>query len=206
MARKHAYYKRSQIVEGSYAKLYMTLYDNPEYWELSDAARILYSVLLDRTGLSEKNEWIDENDNVYVQYSIDKVAERLRWSDKKASYTFKELEDIGLIERTRSGNNSPYRIYVMVPHIVEKEAEKQEVEIHSLEGEKVTGQRGKKLLDRRGKNLPPNHTSFNYTLYPETRARGATPRRSSTGFHNFEQRTYDYDALEKKLFAKYCTT
>ena len=40
------------------------LFEDPAYKKLSDGGKLLYCVLLNRMGLSKKNEWRDENGKV----------------------------------------------------------------------------------------------------------------------------------------------
>ena len=83
--------------------------------DLTQTAKVLYAVLLDRTNLSRANGWTDEDGNIFVVFPLNKLAD---WVDKgpttvKTALT--ELELAGLIERRRCGNGMPNRIYVKQP-------------------------------------------------------------------------------------------
>jgi len=49
-----------------------------EYRSISTDAKLLYGLLLDRVGLSVRNEWIDESDRVYIYYTVDAVCEDIK--------------------------------------------------------------------------------------------------------------------------------
>ena len=48
------------------------LFSDERFAGLSSEAKILYGLMLDRVGLSRKNGWIDQNGNVYIQYTMKK--------------------------------------------------------------------------------------------------------------------------------------
>lgn len=72
--------------------------------------------MLDRVGLSRKNGWIDQNGNVYIQYTIEEMMSVLKWTRYRIYQLLDELDTkengIGLIERKRVGLNKPNLIYV----------------------------------------------------------------------------------------------
>lgn len=71
--------------------------------------------MLDRTGLSAKNGWLDEENRVYIVYTIAEIMEDLNCADQKAGKLLSELDTvrgIGLIERKRQGLGKPNIIYV----------------------------------------------------------------------------------------------
>ena len=82
---------------------------------MTQTAKVLYAVLLDRTNLSRANGWTDEDGNIFVVFPLNKLAD---WVDKGPSTVknaLNELETAGLIERRRCGNGMPNRIYVKQP-------------------------------------------------------------------------------------------
>ena len=80
---------------------------------LSNDAKVLYTLLLNRTSLSIKNNWKDEYGRVYIIYTINEITNKLNRSEKKAIKSMKELKDSGLVKTTRRGLNLPNLIYVM---------------------------------------------------------------------------------------------
>lgn len=89
----------------------MLIKDN-KFKELSSDAKILYSLLLNRTSLSAKNGWIDDNGDIYIIYTIEQIMEDLNCWEKRATKAMKELKDIGLVESIRRGLGKPNILYV----------------------------------------------------------------------------------------------
>ena len=84
--------------------------------KLSHTAKLLYALLLDRATLSQKNNWTDEQDRIYVIYPIPKLAQALGCNFSSVTRSLTELTDAGLIERTRGGFSKPSRIFLKIPH------------------------------------------------------------------------------------------
>ena len=89
------------------------LFTDDKFKDLSCDAKLLYSFLLNRTGLSRKNEWYDrDTGRVFVYYQQAEACEMLHVGKDKARRLFTELEDIGLIVRKKQGLGKPIKIYV----------------------------------------------------------------------------------------------
>lgn len=83
---------------------------------LSETAKILYTILLDRARLSQKNDgWTDEQGHVFIFYPIKKLAETMHKSEMSIKTALTALETEELIARKRQGAGCPNRIYVKVP-------------------------------------------------------------------------------------------
>ena len=75
-------------------------------------AVVLYGMLLDRMSLSAKNGWMDEENRVYVIFSIQEIMEKFKCANKKAGQFLTELEEVGLIVKKRRGQGKANLIYV----------------------------------------------------------------------------------------------
>ena len=75
-------------------------------------AKLLYALMLDRSQLSRKNGWIDEQGRTFIYYTIETAMSMLHIGRTKTVGLFKELENIGLIVRNREFK--AYKIYVKV--------------------------------------------------------------------------------------------
>ena len=83
--------------------------------DLSETAKIIYVLLLDRARLSMKKEdWQDEHGRVFVRYTIQSLAEAICKSEMTVKNALKALEQQGLIYRQRQGAGIPSRIFVKV--------------------------------------------------------------------------------------------
>ena len=89
--------------------------DEKHFGSLSNDARILYAFLHERMSLSRKNNWLDEENRVYIIYTIEEIADRMKCGKGKAVKILQELDDekgIGLISKRRKGMGQPTIIYV----------------------------------------------------------------------------------------------
>ena len=80
---------------------------------LSDA--LLYALLLNRMNLSRKNGWFDEENRVFIYYSIEDIAADLHCGRNKAIKALQELDTekgIGLVEKNRRGQGKRNVLYV----------------------------------------------------------------------------------------------
>lgn len=110
MAR--GYFYRGQADSFAFYRTPKLLFTDPEYGNLTIAARTLYGILLDREVLSDKNGWIDKNGRIFVYMTNKNICKTLNVSDKTATKILAELEEIDLIHRVRQGQGKPCRIYV----------------------------------------------------------------------------------------------
>ena len=83
-----------------------------EYKEMSLRAKIIYMLVFDRRTLSVKNNWHDQNGEVYVYFTIEEFMEKLSCSRQSVINAKKELQDYGLIKEDQQGMNRPNRIYI----------------------------------------------------------------------------------------------
>ena len=83
--------------------------------DLTQTAKVLYAVLLDRANLSRANGWVDEDGNIYIVFPLNKLADMVDKGPTTVKTALAELETAGLIERRRCGNGMPNRIYVKQP-------------------------------------------------------------------------------------------
>lgn len=122
--------------------------------DLSHTAKLLYTLLLDRATLSQKNNWIDTQGHIYVIYPLSHLAKDLGCCISSVTRAFAELENAQLVERIRSGFSKPSCILLKVPHTTQncavtvcKNAEDDCAETSSVIAQKCTpNQRNKNDL------------------------------------------------------------
>ena len=85
--------------------------------DLSHTAKLLYTLLLDRATLSQKNNWMDERGFVYVIFPLSSLSDALRCSTMSIKRALHSLEDADLIERRRGRITVPNSIFVKVPTV-----------------------------------------------------------------------------------------
>ena len=83
--------------------------------DISETAKLVYVLLLDRARLSMKNEgWEDEQGHVFIFYTIKALAEASGKSEMTVKNALAALEQQGLISRKRQGAGQPSKIFVKV--------------------------------------------------------------------------------------------
>lgn len=123
---KFNYYYGKEAESFSFFRIPKLLFTDPIFAKLSNDAKVLYGILLDRMNLSMKNNWIDEENRVYIIFTIEEIAEIMCCATQKATKILQELDDkkgIGLIEKKRLGLGKPNILYVK-NFIIQEEKEK----------------------------------------------------------------------------------
>ena len=153
MSVKFNYYYGKEAESFSFFRIPKLLFTDHIFTKLSSEAKVLYGILLDRMNLSMKNNWIDEENKVYIIFTIEEIAEIMCCATQKATKILQELDDkkgIGLVEKKRLGLGKPNILYVK-NFIIQEEKEKTPIQ------EEITNQ---ELWKSQFKN-DENHNSGN---------------------------------------------
>lgn len=59
-----------------------TLITDPEYRDLLMEGKVLYAMMLDRMGLSRKNNWHDDLGRVFIHYTVEEVISTMGCKQK----------------------------------------------------------------------------------------------------------------------------
>ena len=106
-------FKISDVVNEDFLKFPLVLLANQQYREISLEAKFVYSLLLNRLTLSQRNGWTNKDNEVYLIYTREEAANTLNISYKKAISAFKELIKVGLLEEQRQGRGYPNLLYLL---------------------------------------------------------------------------------------------
>ncbi len=109
------YFRGMEAEQYSFYRVPKVLFTAECFKSLSCKAKVLYGLMLDRMSLSIKNRWFDDEDRVYIIFTVDEIAELMNCGTQKAVKLIKELDTsngIGLIEKKRLGLGKPNVIYV----------------------------------------------------------------------------------------------
>ena len=123
------YFRGMEAEQYSFYRVPKVLFTAECFKSLSCEAKVLYGLMLDRMSLSIKNRWFDEEDRVYIIFTVEEIAELLSCGTQKAVKLMKELDSnqgIGLIEKKRLGLGKPNVIYVKNFLVKEKISSEQE--------------------------------------------------------------------------------
>lgn len=90
--------------------------------DISETAKLVYVLLLDRARLSMQNDgWTDDQGHVFIYYTIQSLAEITQKGETCIKAALADLEQQGLIYRQRQGAGRPSKIFVRVPTTVQSE-------------------------------------------------------------------------------------
>ena len=117
---------------------------------LSETAKILYTILLDRARLSQKNDgWTDEQGYVFILFPIKNLAEAMHKSEMSIKTALTALEKETLIVRKRQGAGFPNRIYVKYPPEYLTQTDRtlsvRQTENYPIDGKKTFSETDRKL-------------------------------------------------------------
>ena len=154
----------------TFYKIPKELFTNNYFKVISTDAKVLYGLMLDRISLSVKNGWLDDQNRVFIFFSVDDTMELLNCKKNKAIQTIAELDietGIGLIEKKRQGQGKPTRIYVKNFYMPDEDTIETVSEVGKTNFKRLEIQTSKGL-----KNQPlevektnPNNTEFNNTEF-----------------------------------------
>ena len=119
--------------------------------DISETAKLVYILLLDRARLSMKNrDWQDESGRVFVLYTIPDLAKDIRKGETTVKKTLKQLVRQDLICKESLGPGQPNKIYVKIrtENSPTGQAEK-----------RLTG--GAFFDPKAGRKVPPNNNKSN---------------------------------------------
>ena len=110
------YYYGVEAEQFTFVRVSKVLFiDKEHFGGLSNEAKLLYGLLLERMSLSRKNNWIDKHNRVYIIFPVEEIEESLDVGHEKALNLLKELDDqsgIGLVKKKRRGLGLPSILYV----------------------------------------------------------------------------------------------
>ena len=116
---------------------------------LNETAKILYTILLDRARLSQKNDgWADEQGHVFIFFPIRNLAETMHKSEMSIKTALSALEKEKLIVRKRQGAGFPNRIYVKYPPEVLAQTDRN-LSVRQTENCPADGQKTVSVTDRK---------------------------------------------------------
>lgn len=109
------YFHGYESEQFAFYRIPKVLFTDNYFKDLSSDAKILYGLMLDRMSLSIKNHWLDNEDKVYIIFTLEQVMEYMNCGKDKGVKILAELDSnkgIGLIERVKRGLGKPAIIYV----------------------------------------------------------------------------------------------
>ena len=157
--------------------------------DISQSAKILYAMLLNRTTLSQKNNWFDESGRVYIMYAIEEMAKELHKSKTTIKAALYELEQADLLERKRSDFGKPNVIFLKM---MKANTQWDGNPVYSEPENSPTDGRFSDLL-RNGKLTPNNYSNQTEYIAPD----GSKEKRTAYGrYQNVFLSDKEYSILQ----------
>lgn len=83
--------------------------------DLSNDAKVLYALMLDRASISKVNGFIEADGTIRLYFTVEQAQKKLHRSRQCATRIFRELEYSGLINRKKQGLGKPAVITLNYP-------------------------------------------------------------------------------------------
>lgn len=178
MSVQFEYFYGDEAERFTFYRIPKLLITSPVFKRVSDSAKLLYGLMLDRMSLSIKNGWIDEDGRAYIYFTTNDVMEAMCCGTEKATKLIAELDSekgIGLIERKKQGQGKPAIIYLKKFYVEEDSRNSRLSEIESQDFGKsknktfenrksrVSETESAEFRESKGNNTNINNTDFNDT-------------------------------------------
>ncbi|MFM0676318.1 replication initiator protein A [Streptococcus suis] len=189
------------------------LVESVYYRQMSTESKFTYAILKDRFELSLKNNWVDENGDVYLIFTVEELQSILGYGKNKVIKIKKELAEYGLLEEVRQGLNKANRLYlgnvISDPEILNPNFPQAkplpEAEVSNLNFQKFQNQTSKSLKDKPQEvsKSNPNDTEYSDTKYSEYSSRKARADSTPPDTSGEEYIKPEYYSLLKVIANKY---
>ncbi|MFA1643608.1 replication initiator protein A [Chryseomicrobium imtechense] len=164
---------REEVAQRFY-RLPKVFFTSERYKKLSNDAKIAFAILQDRLDLSIKNQWFDEEGNIFFLYGNQQLGDILNCSKPTVIKIKKELNQAELLEERRMGLSQSNRLYLLKPTADMADIEqlkKLDDAPQSLgreEKSKNLTSRSKDSLPQEVKDFNTNDTELNDTDFSDT--------------------------------------
>ena len=105
----------TQSPAASYVPLPRFLLQDETLCDISNDAKVLYALLLDRASISRKNGYVEPDGTIRLYFTLEQAQIKLHRSRQSATRIFRELEYSGLIIRRKQGLGKPALITLNYP-------------------------------------------------------------------------------------------
>ena len=99
----------------SYIPLPRFLLQDEQLRDISNDAKVLYALLLDRASVSRQNGYVEPDGTIRLYFTLEQAQKKLHRSRQSATRIFRELEYSGLINRKKQGLGKPAVITLNYP-------------------------------------------------------------------------------------------
>ena len=124
MSIQFEYFYGNEAEQFTFYRIPKILVTSPTFKRVSDSAKLLYGLMLDRMSLSIRNGWVDDENRAFIYFTTNDVMEQMCCGTEKATKLLAELDvekGIGLIERKKQGQGKPAIVYLKKFYISEND-------------------------------------------------------------------------------------
>lgn len=143
------------------------LFEDNYFSKMTTEAKVMYALLKDRFELSKINNWIDEENNIYLLYTNKQLCSILQYGEPKIIKLKKELEKFNLIINERQGLNRPNKIYLLEPSY-DKELTNRKFQNKQIVSSRTNENIVQELTICKSNDTENNDTKNNDTEYNDT--------------------------------------
>ena len=90
MSVQFEYFYGNQAEQFAFYRIPKLLITSPEFKRVSDSAKLLYGLMLDRMSLSIKNGWVDDENRAFISFTTNdvilKIARRIAESKRLSDF------------------------------------------------------------------------------------------------------------------------
>ena len=195
----------------SFFRIPRELITNPKFEKLSTDAKLLYGLLLDRMSLSRKNGWLDEENRVYIIFTLKEAMEQLNRSHTTCSKLFGELEKFFLITKKVRGLGKPAIIYLHNIFSCNEEHNENQFTDRGLESEPLGFQnvevqtsnflqsRVQASCSQDFQNLAPSYTKYNYINNSYTELKNPSINQSYNNINGIDEMDKYVDIIKSNI-------
>ena len=144
------YFYGNEAEQFTFYRIPKILITSPHFKKISDSAKLLYGLMLDRMSLSIRNGWLDDDNRAYIFFTTNDVMEQMCCGTEKATKMLTELDSekgIGLIERVKQGQGKPAIIYLKKFYELEDTA--RSTKLSEIESQDVQESKNKTFENRK---------------------------------------------------------
>ena len=105
----------AQSPAASYVPLPRFLLQDETLRDISNDAKVLYALLLDRASISRQNGYVEPDGTIRIYFTVEQAQKKLHRGRQCATRIFHELEFSGLICRKKQGLGKPALITLNYP-------------------------------------------------------------------------------------------
>ena len=104
--------KQTDIQNVYHMQMPRWLFSDPRYCDMSLDAKVTYTFLLNRFQLSRRNNWVNEQGEVFVIFPRKALAKELRICEQRITAAFRKLVELELVWEKRCGRGDANQIYL----------------------------------------------------------------------------------------------